>query len=246
MMPDTLTAHLIADVWTSLDEAVTNGLAEEAKNGLSRQVLADVVVVSDEKISSVAKWDTCRTEDIGNGTARIRESGQVSDFMYRYPLSYDELHSPVPEKIESWAAAVRRKELTYVLDRYAAAASGNSFTMENLFEIDPGGWGKRRCVVFKSAANPPKTFPDHWPNAELDRTVKVDMIPQQGGIEAVVFRIADGPYVRRPADLSLGWMPAGDYGAELILTERLEFVGMGTAGNIIGVRLAWPATSPSS
>ena len=49
MMPDTLTAQLIADVWTSLDEAVTNGLAEEAKNGLSRQVLANVVVVSDEK-----------------------------------------------------------------------------------------------------------------------------------------------------------------------------------------------------
>jgi hypothetical protein len=125
----------------------------------------------------------------------------------------------------------------YVLERYAAAAVASSYNLRNLYEIDPGGWGKRRCVVFESTANPPRAFPDDWPHAELDRTVKADAPPPLGGIEAIVFRISGGPYIRRPADLSLGWMPAGDYGAELILTGRFEFVGIETESNVIGVRL---------
>jgi len=158
--------------------------------------------------------------------------------MYRYTLSYDDLHALDKDKVKDWAAAVREKELTYALERYATAAGGaHPYKPDHLFQVDPGGWGKRRCVVFSSSVHPPKTVPDSWRSADLDRTVKIGTVPQQGWIEALVFRTAGGPYVRRPADLSLGWMPTADYGAELILTEQLEFVGIEVENNIVGIRM---------
>lgn len=43
-----------------------------------------------------------------------------------------------------------------------------------------------------------------------------------------------------------GWMPTTDYGAELILTEQLEFVGMKVTRNVIGVRMVPGAPSVSA
>lgn len=238
MMPDPLTTQLIGKIWDDIDKAVKNGLTWPVQDGLTHPALADVVIVNSEQISRVEKWDCDKSEEGRYGPCRIRECGQVSDFMYRYPLSYDDLNMLDKDKVKDWATAVREKELTYALTRYAAAAkTAHPYNLDELFKVDPAGWGKRRCVVFTSVTNPPKTFPDNWPSADLDRTVKLE-IPQQDCVEALVFRIAGGPFVRRPADLSLGWMPAGEYGAELILTERLEFVDMEVENNIIGVRMA--------
>jgi hypothetical protein len=49
-----------------------------------------------------------------------------------------------------------------------------------------------------------------------------------------VFRVAGGPYVRRPVPLSLGWAPAAHCTAELLLTEQLTFVNV-KASTIIGI-----------
>jgi hypothetical protein len=239
MMPDPLTTHLISKIWDGIDKAVKSGLAWPVQDGPSHPALADVVIVNTEQINRVEKWDSDKSEEIRCGQCRIRECRQVSDFMYRFPLSYDDLNNLDKDQVKDWASAVREKELTYTLRLYAdAAGAAHPYNLDDLFKVDPAGWGKRRCVVFRSVANPPKTFPDNWPSADLDRTVKLDIIPRQGSIEALVFRIAGGPYVRRPADLSLGWMPADDYGAELILTERLEFVGIEVENNVIGVKMA--------
>jgi hypothetical protein len=237
-MLDSLTTQLIGSLWDSIGDAVKGGLAWLAQDGQPHPALADAVIVSEEPVSNVDKWDSDRPQEGPFGQCRIRECGPVSDFMYRYALSYDDLHALDEGKVKDWAAAVREQELTYAIKRYAVAAGmAHPYIPDELFKVDPGGWGKRRCVVFKSLANPPKTFPDRWPTADLDKAVKLDTSPQQAQIEALVFRISGGPYVRRPADLSLGWMPTSDYGAELILTERLEFVGLDVPNNVIGVKM---------
>jgi hypothetical protein len=237
-MQDPLTTQLIGSIWDDIGNAVRDGLAWLAPDGQPHPALAEALIVKDEQISKVDKWDSDSSEEGPYGQCRIRESGSVSDFMYRYTLSYDDLRALDKDKVKGWAAEVRKQELAYAMERYAAAAGGaHPYRPDQLFQVDPGGWGKRRCVVFSSSASPPKTVPDSWRSADLDRTVKLDAVLQQGWIEALVFRIAGGPYVRRPADLSLGWMPAGDYGAELILTEQLEFVDTEVKNNIIGIKM---------
>jgi hypothetical protein len=237
-MQDPLTVQLICGIWADIDDAVKNGLAWLAPDGQPHPALAEALIVKDEQINKVDKWDSDSSEEGPYGQCRIRESGSVSDFMYRYTLSYDELRALTKDSVKGWAEAVRKQELTYAMERYAAAAGeARPYWPDQLFRVAPGGSGKRRCVVFSSSASPPKTVPDSWRSADLDRTVKLDAVRQQGPIEALVFRIAGGPYVRRPADLSLGWMPAGDYGAELILTGQLEFVGTEVKDNIIGIKM---------
>ena len=239
MTPDPLTSQLTATAWKDIESAVQSGLAWPVQYGPPHPALADVLVVSREPTTAVEDWASDSSEKIGNGECRVRECNQVSDFMYRYPVSYDELSSPAAEKIKDWATSVREQELVYALTRFAAVATMVTLAKpEHLFAIDPAGWGQRRCIAFTSAASPPKTVPDRWPMAQLDRTVKLDQETPRKGIEAIVFRVAGGPYVRRPADLSLSWMPTADYGIELILTERLEFVGTDTPNSIIGVRMA--------
>ena len=239
MMPDPLTTQLATDAWKAIDGAVRSGLAYPAPYGPPHPALADAVILSTQQTSPVAAWGGSNVTEVGNGPCRVRESDQVSDLMFRYPLSYEDLRSPSEEKIRNWASAVRERELTYALTRYADVATMCCFARpDDLFRVDPGGWGQRRCVVFRSAASPPKTFPDNWPHAHLDRTVKLDIKTPRDGVDALVFRVAGGPYVRRPADFSLSWMPTADYGIELILTERLEFVGTDSPNSIIGVRMA--------
>ena len=240
MTPDPLTSQLTAAAWKDIEAAVNSGLAWPVRYGPPHPALADVLVVSSEPTTAVEDWPRSgdAPKKVGNGPYRVRERNQVSDFMYRYPLSYDDLSSPAVEKIKDWATAVREEELVYALQRFATAATVVTLaTPDHLFAIDPAGWGQRRCIAFTSAADPPRTLPDGWPMAQLDRTVKLNQESPREGIEAIVFRVAGGPYVRRPDDLSLSWMPTADYGIELILTERLEFVGTDTPNSIIGVRM---------
>ena len=55
------------------------------------------------------------------------------------------------------------------------------------------------------------------------------------GTDALLFRMAGGPYVKRPADLTLAWTPGAHCAAELLLTEQLEFVGV-TNDNIYSLQ----------
>jgi hypothetical protein len=93
-------------------------------------------------------------------------------------------------------------------------------------------------VVFSSVGG--ETIPDKWEKADLECTVKVDIKPENG-IQALVFRIAGGPYVRRPAPLSLGWTPVAHCQAELLLTEQLEFVDV-QASTVIALEMITSGT----
>jgi hypothetical protein len=156
--------------------------------------------------------------------------------MHHYDLSYHELHAPDKEEIQKWATRARQFELSVTLRRYVQNAARHTYMANYLHQADPDGWGQRRFVVFGSAGR--AAIPDRWDKADLENTVRLDDKPING-IQVIVFRIAGGPYVRRPNDLSLGWTPGAHCAAELLLTEQLEFVNV-QASTIIGIQMETP------
>jgi hypothetical protein len=240
-MPDPITNQLINSVWSGIEDAVTSGLAMAVDYGTPRPALDTVAVVSTEKLSGDQQWKHAHI-DYAPPHVRVERSEAAFDIMHHFDLSYHDLRSPDTEAIEKWATAARQFELTLALHYYAEHASRHSYTANDLFRADPGGWGQRRCVSFRVGGR--TTVPDRWERADLDRVVKVDDEPVDG-IEALLFRIAGGPYVRRPADLSLGWTPTTHCAAELVLIEQLEFVDV-TESNVYGIEVVTldPADSP--
>jgi hypothetical protein len=230
-MPAPIIAQLIDKVWDNIEKAVTMGLAMEGPNGVLHPALDTVTVVAEEDASKAEDWDRLPIPG-GSSHVRVEQSGNVFDIMHHYGLSYHELHSPKTDDIAAWAMTARQFELNLALQQYARAASQRSYTVEKLYQADPDGWGQRRCVAFRSGG----AIPDTWERADLERVVRVDT-DSANGVQGLVFRIAGGPYVRRPAKLSLSWTPAAHCTAELLLTEQLEFMKV-QASTVIGIQMA--------
>jgi hypothetical protein len=239
-MPDPITAQLIDCAWADIEKAVTSGLAMEVPYKEPRPALKPVVVVDEnEKISDVKKWYVVPVPDaLPHVRVEASESGDTFDIMHHYDLSYHDLHAPDTKAIEKWARKARKFELRLALRQYALRAARRSFKADDLDQAHPGGWGPRQWVVFSSADR--ETIPGRWPGADRECTFNVDVKPVDG-IQAVVFRTAGGPYVRRPDDLSLGWTPVGPCKARLLLTEQLEFVDV-QASTVIGIEMITPGT----
>jgi hypothetical protein len=231
-MPDPITNQLINSVWSDIQDAVTSGLAMEVEYGRPRPALDTVVVVSTEKLGGDQQWKHVPL-DYAPPHVRVEQSGAAFDIMHHFDLSYHDLPAPDKIAIKDWAAAARQFELNLALHYYAEHTVCHPYTASQLFRADPGGWGQRRCVSFRAGGR--TTIPDKWDRADLDCVVKIDDQPVDG-MEGLLFRIAGGPYVRRPADLSLGWTPALHCAAELLLTEQLEFIDV-TERNVYGIEV---------
>jgi hypothetical protein len=232
-MPDPITNQLVDNVWGDIQTAVTSGLAPAVPYAAPAPVLDTVaVVVSTEKLSAARDWTSVEIDYPPEGV-RVEQSGNAFDIMHRFELGYHDLLAPDKDAVKQWATDARQFELSLALRYYAGQASRHGYTVDQLYQADPDGWGQRRCVEFASAGR--TTLPDKWEKADLERLVKTG-VKAVDGIRAVVFRIAGGPYVRRPADLSLSWTPAGDRGADLLLTEQLEFVNV-TSSSVFGIEL---------
>jgi hypothetical protein len=234
-MPDPITNQLINNVWDAIQDAVTDGLAMTVPYGVPRPALDTVAVVSIENLSNVMNWDPAEIPD-APAQVRVEQSGDAFDIMHHFDLSYHDLRSPDTDAIKQWATSARQFELSLALHSYAQHAARLPCTAGQLDEANLGGWGQLRCVVLGSAGW--ATIAEKWEKADLERTVKLDAEPVNG-VQALVFRTAGGPYVRRPADLSLGWTPVPGCGAELLLTEQLEFVNV-QASTVIGVEMTPP------
>jgi hypothetical protein len=232
-MPDPITNQLINNVWDAIQDAVTDGLTMAVPYGVPRPALDTVAVVSTEKLSDVMTWGPAK---IPNAPAQVRveQSGDAFDIMHHFDLSYHDLRTPDTGAIKQWATVARQFELSLALHYYARHAARPSRTAGQLDQANLGGWGQLRCVVLSSAGW--ATIAEKWEKADLESTVKLDAEPVNG-VQALVFRIAGGPYVRRPAPLSLGWTPVPGCGAELLLTEQLEFVNV-RPSTVIGVEAA--------
>lgn len=236
--PESITTQLINNVWDAINDAATSGLAMAVPYEVPRPALDTVAVVSEEKLSDLAKWGSAAIS-YAPAQARVEQSGEAFDIMHRFNLSYHDLRSPDTEAIEKWARDARQFELNLALHYYAQHAARYSGTAGNLDQASLDGWGRLRCVALSSACR--TTIAEKWEKADLERMVDADAKPVEG-LQALIFRIAGGPYVRRPAGLSLGWTPVTDYGAELLLTEQLEFVNV-QPSTVIGIETALPAAS---
>ena len=232
-MPEPITTQLINDVWGAITGAVTSGLDTAVPYAVPRPALGTVAIVSEEKIKAAGGWECIKHPDapthIPSARVRVEQSRDAFDIMHRYELGYHDLRAPNTDDIKKWATAARQFELNVALRYYAEHAWRDSYrTIGELYHADPDGWGQRRCVKFSPA------IPDDWQGTDVERVVKVDFVAE--GIQALVYRIGGGPYVRRPADLSLGWTPLDDCKADLLLTEQLEFE-IGGPKTILGVRI---------
>ena len=234
-MPDSITAQLVNSAWDTIEEAVTSGLAMAVPYAEPRPALDTTFVVSAEKLSETNDWRWARIPN-APPHVRVEESGDAVDIMHHYCLNYHDLRSPDTDSIKEWAAKARRFELALALWRYTERATRRRYAAADLCRADPDGWGERRCVVFNSDGRAP--IPDRWDQTDLERTVKIDAEPMDG-LQGLVFRIGGGPYIRRPADLTLGWAPDASYKAELLLTEQLEFVNV-AANTVIAVEMSLP------
>jgi hypothetical protein len=227
-MQEPITTQLIGGVWDTIKDAVVSGLDTAVPYTAPRPALDTVAIVSAEKIKATDGWECIKHPD-APPHARVEKSGDAFDIMHHYELGYHDLQAPNTDDIKKWATAARQFELNVALRYYAEHAWRDSYrAVGELYHADPDGWGQCRCVKFSPA------IPDDWKRTDLERVVKVDFVFE--GIQALVFRVGGGPYVRRPAPLSLGWAPLDHCKAELLLTEQLEFVNAGPK-TIIGVRI---------
>jgi len=244
MMPDSITSQLINGAWDSIKKAVDDGLSLAVPYDVPAPSLDTVAVVTKEQVSDVkpADWHDTQLPDVPaeiQAQVQVEQSGDAFYIVHHLDLSYHALRSPDTDAVKKWAAAARQFELLLMLQFYAQRAERRSGTPDSLSRHSyPDGWGQRRCVVLKSGRR--AIILDRWRGTDMEpAAVKVDVAAVQG-IDALVYRVAGGPYVRRPADLSLGWTPAAQYGARLLLTEQLEFVN--ARGNyIIGYYTTPPA-----
>jgi hypothetical protein len=221
-MPDSLITQLVNEAWDDIQTKVNDGLAFGGQKTLS-----DVITAVPEKLPDTS-WQQGSSFHMGGGCVRVRQSATAAaifDYMYRLHLGYDSLQSPEYDKIEAWAASARQFELGDVLERLTAVATLYTCTTENLNTVAADGWGRLRCVTFAPASDE-IAVPDHPASVDWDGPVKINIKSPVADIQALVFRIGGGPYVRRPADLTLGWLPGTDDGVDLVLTERLELVNV--------------------
>ena len=239
-LPDPITNQLVNSMWGAIQDAVTSGLAMEVAYGTPSPSLDSVAAVTTEKLSEIkpADWHAVQVPDAPADVwarVHIEQSGNAFDIIHHYDLSYHELRSPDTDAIKKWATGARQFELVLMLRYYAQQAARESCPASQLSEVaQPDGWGQRRCVVFKSASR--GAIIDRCKGTDMESAVVNVEAQPVNGIDALVFRLSGGPYVRRPVDLALAWTPAARYGAELLLTEQLEFVNAGDNG-IIGVEL---------
>jgi hypothetical protein len=239
-VPDPFVNQLVSSVWSAVKYAVTSGLAMEVAFGTPSPGLDSVASVTTEEMTETkpADWHAVHSPDAPaevRARVHVEQAGNVFDVIHHYDLSYHELRAPDTGAIKRWAAGARQFELMLMLRHYARQAAREPCPAGRLSEAaQPDGWGQRRCVVFKSASQ--GAIIDRCRGTDMESAVvNVDARPVNG-IDALIFRLAGGPYVRRPADLALAWTPAAGHGAELLLTEQLEFVNVGDNG-IIGIEL---------
>ena len=233
-MPDSLITQFVNDAWDPISKAVTKGL------GLAGQkTLSDVVTIVTEKVAP-QKWQPAEYVPKGGGRSRVRESAEsksaaVFDYLHRFHLDYDTLQSPDLGGIEAWAASARTFELRDVVGRFAAAATHRDCAAAELGKLTAGGWGQLRCVTFTP---PPRALAQTAGLASMnwDGPVSTGMPSPDASIQALLFRAGGGPYLRRPADLTLGWVPCAHDCVNLVLPEQLELVNV-TATTITGIRI---------
>jgi hypothetical protein len=151
------------------------------------------------------------------------------DYQYRFPLSYDALRSPDTGRIRTWAEGARRFELMHVLGQLADMAMRHDFPGGTLSRATAGGWGELRCLAFSDA-------PGNLTAPDWDGPIRLDFRSPGPPIQALLFRLGGGPYLQRPADLALGWLPAAGDGADLVLTEQIQVVNA-TVNTIIGINM---------
>jgi hypothetical protein len=218
-MPDSLTIQLINGVWDSISQAVTDGLARGGQKNLS-----DFMPIDQEKLT-VPGWQDSAAFSLGGGISQVRLavcSQTTMDFIHRYHLDYDALRAPQLSAITAWAARARLLELRRVAEHLVSVAERHRRTPADLGSVTVDSWGQLRCVTFTPA---PGSIP--WPDLPSigwDGPVSIDMPSPAEDLQGLVFPVGGGPYVRRPDDLTLSWLPAGDIGADLVLTEQLEIV----------------------
>lgn len=230
-MPDSLITQLVNGAWDNISKAVSDGLAFG-----KQKTLSDVVPVLSEKLVTTA-WQPPRYMATGESRSYIRQSataGVIFDYLHRFRLDYYSLQSPDLNAIKTWAASARRFELSHVVGRLAAEATRCQRTTNNLNTVVVDGWGLMRCVTFKMVPDA-IPVPDHPASVDWDGPIKIDVESPHPSIQALVFRMGGGPYVRRPADLTLGWLPGID-SVDLVLTEQLELVNV-TAKTIAGIQM---------
>ena len=230
-MPDSLISQLVNNAWEEISQAVSIGLAFG-----NRKTLSDVITVVSKQVAATT-WQPRLYEQAGTGRRCVRESATTAafDYRYRFPLSYDTLRSPHADSIQEWAASARAFELQHVLGRLADAARRRDFTTGNLRTASADGWGQLRCLTFSEIPGE-IPVPDNLMSLGGDVPVKVDIPSPSPPIQALLFRLGGGPYLQRPADLTLGWMPSTDDGADLVLTEQIQVVNA-TVSTITGIHM---------
>ena len=197
-MPDPITTQLINTAWNDIEDAVTSGLAIAAPYRVPRPALETVAVVATEKINATNGRHASGQAPDAPPHVRV-EPGDAFDIMHHYDLSYHELYAPDTEAIRSgpprpansnrtWRCeSTKVGEVRSLPDR--PSRTGPTLTAGD----NAGAW----C-----SARPSPTSGRDRPQ----RTVKVD-IKSENGIQAMVYRVAGGPYARRPRGLSLSWTP---------------------------------------
>jgi hypothetical protein len=230
-MPDSLISQLVNNAWDEISQAVSVGLAFG-----NRKALSDIITVSTKQVSATT-WQFRMYEPADRGRRCVRRSATSAafDYRYRFPLGYDELRILNGDSVQEWAASVRAFELHHVVGRLADAAGRRDFTAGNLRAAQPEGWGQLRCLTFNETPGE-VPVPDNLMSLGWDGPVKLDMPSPKPPIQALLFRLGGGPYLQRPADLTLGWMPGTDDGVELVLTEQIQLVNA-TVRTIIGIRM---------
>jgi hypothetical protein len=231
-MPDPLVIQLVGNVWDDLSKAVNTGLALGGD-----KTLADVIPVVTGKLTDTTWPSPVADAGPGLGQSLVRSSASsrtAFDYLHRYHLSYDALRSPDLDGLTAWAAAVRRFELTHVMKQVTQASRARSCTADakSLSDVQPDGWGQLRCLAFTPEPDA-IPVPGGLAAVDWDGPVKVGLRSADvGGVQALVFRLGGGPYVKRPADLALGWVPAADgsmdglLSVDLVLTGQLELVNV--------------------
>ena len=239
-MPDSLVAQLVSSVWDDFTSAVNEGLALKTS-------LADVIPVVAKKLTDTTWSDSLADADPGRGESLVRRSASpvtAFDCLHRYHLDHDTLRSPHLDDLKAWAAAVRKFELTYVVKHLATAAAQHSCTAdgESLSAVQPQGWGQLRCVTFTPGPGA-IPVPGNLPSVDWEGPIKVDMQSADlYGVQALVFRLGGGPYIKRPADLALGWVCAADgsmdrlLSVDLVLAEQLELVNV-TVDTVAAIKM---------
>lgn len=233
-MQDSLVSQLKNSAWDEISKAVSDGLAL-----VSQQKLSDVLTVVTGPVT-ISTWQSAAEVKAAGGFRHVRPSvnKMAFDYVYRFPLNYDELRSPGSDSIKKWATAARAYELRHVLGCLAKESVRHECGPEDLFSAPVGGWGQLRCLAFKDPDSLGVIrIPESVDKAARDGLIRVDVATPLDRIRALLFRLGGGPYVQRSADLTLDWIPGPLMGADLVLAGQLELFNA-TKATVTGIRLA--------